>query len=116
MEKEKKWRVFGAMVETTPEHCYYCKDPVDEYSRTVDHLIPESRGGIKANKNKVYSCRDCNQLKDDMTPEEFQQHLERLVRMLQSHHKKQVNRLKKIKVNTKLLIESKNGNKTKVDS
>ncbi len=25
--------------------CMYCKCTLDEYSRTVDHLFPKSRGG-----------------------------------------------------------------------
>ena len=52
-------------------HCYYCGDPLDEYSRTIDHILPKSRGGVLSKKNKVYSCMQCNQLKGDKTPDEF---------------------------------------------
>lgn len=104
---ETKGRIYGAKVKTDRDTCYYCKCSVDDYSRTVDHLIPESKGGIRANKNKVYSCRDCNRLKDDMTPEEFQQHLRRLIRTVVHQHKKQVSHYKKVAKNVDLLIASK---------
>ena len=102
-------RIYGANIKIDLDVCTYCGDPIDDYSRTVDHLIPESRGGILAKKNKVPCCKDCNKLKDNMTPEEFVQHLERFVRMLQSAHRKQVDRLKKIRLNTQKIIDSKDG-------
>ena len=43
--------------------CAYCKCRLDDYSRTVDHLIPKSRGGKLSNANKVPSCGDCNKMK-----------------------------------------------------
>jgi len=99
-------RVFGANVETDKFTCFYCKRSIDDYSRTVDHLIPESRGGIKARANKVYCCRECNGLKDNMTPEEFHEHLGRLIRMLVSSHKRQIYHLKKVRLNTASIVSS----------
>ena len=52
-------------------HCYYCGDALDEYSRTIDHILPKSKGGVLSKKNKVYSCMQCNQIKGDKTPDEF---------------------------------------------
>ena len=52
-------------------HCYYCGDALDEYSRTIDHILPKSKGGVLSKKNKVYCCMQCNQLKGDKTPDEF---------------------------------------------
>jgi 5-methylcytosine-specific restriction endonuclease McrA len=61
----------GVKFISSNSNCYYCGNPLDEYSRTVDHILPKSRGGVLSKKNKVYSCLQCNQLKGDMTPDEF---------------------------------------------
>src|SRR5581483_5747057 len=37
---------------------------------TRDHVVPVSRGGGNGWENCVTACRDCNQKKDDRTPEE----------------------------------------------
>lgn len=49
--------------------CQYC-----EYSGpnlTLDHVIPKSRGGGDTWQNLVTSCLDCNNCKDNRTPEEW---------------------------------------------
>lgn len=46
--------------------CAYC----GEEGNTVDHILPESRGGENTWGNLVCACRDCNGKKDNMTPEE----------------------------------------------
>jgi len=51
--------------------CQYCgksvKNPKD---RTIDHIIPRSRGGKTVWENVVLCCRKCNLRKGDRTPEE----------------------------------------------
>lgn len=51
--------------------CQYCgksvKNPKD---RTIDHVIPRSRGGKTVWDNVVLCCRKCNLRKGDRTPEE----------------------------------------------
>ncbi len=51
--------------------CQYCgrsvKNPKD---RTIDHVIPRSRGGKTVWENVVLCCRKCNLRKGDRTPEE----------------------------------------------
>jgi 5-methylcytosine-specific restriction endonuclease McrA len=37
---------------------------------TLDHIFPQSRGGKTVPENLVTSCKPCNQLKADRTPEE----------------------------------------------
>lgn len=39
--------------------------------RTVDHVVPLSRGGADGPSNWVLSCLQCNQRKGDMTASEF---------------------------------------------
>lgn len=109
-ERHLKGRVYGHNIKVDINTCFYCGCGIDDYSRTVDHLIPESRGGIRANKNKVPSCKKCNELKGDMNPEEFKRSLDLMIRHLVKSHKQELNYLKKIKINIINLIESKNAN------
>lgn len=46
--------------------CGYCGKP----GRTMDHILPKSRGGPATWLNAVNACRDCNEQKADRTPEE----------------------------------------------
>lgn len=48
--------------------CYYCKKT---RGKTLDHKVPMSRGGDDSLGNLVLACSRCNELKDDMTEEEF---------------------------------------------
>jgi 5-methylcytosine-specific restriction endonuclease McrA len=91
--------------------CAYCKDPIDDYSRTVDHLYPKSRGGKLSNKNKVPCCGGCNKMKGDMSIVEFNRALAGLIFYEHNRHKENVARLKKIKMNVESIIEKrKDGN------
>jgi len=51
--------------------CQYCgkllKNPKD---RTIDHIVPKSRGGKTVWTNVVLCCKKCNLKKGDRTPEE----------------------------------------------
>lgn len=49
--------------------CQYCeyKGP----NLTLDHVLPKSRGGQDDWQNLVTSCLDCNNCKDNRTPEEW---------------------------------------------
>ena len=88
--------------------CAYCKCKLDDYSRTVDHLIPKSRGGKLSNANKVPSCGDCNKMKGDMDIVEFSRALSGLIFYEHSRHKQNLSLLKKIKINVDGLIIEKN--------
>lgn len=46
--------------------CAYCGGHGD----TVDHVLPQSRGGPNTWENLVAACKPCNNLKDNRTPEE----------------------------------------------
>ncbi len=48
--------------------CQYCGDKQKEL--TIDHVIPESRGGLTTWENTASACADCNYKKDDRTPQE----------------------------------------------
>ena len=62
--------------------CFYCetefgysKGPLDSVpvKKTLDHIIPKSRGGQNIIKNYVAACGSCNMDKANCTPEEFLQ-------------------------------------------
>jgi 5-methylcytosine-specific restriction endonuclease McrA len=50
--------------------CPYCGDVFPTSHLTRDHVVPASRGGHNVWENCVTACRECNQKKDDRTPEE----------------------------------------------
>jgi hypothetical protein len=50
--------------------CAYCGDTFRKDELTVDHIVPQSRGGTYAWTNVVSSCYQCNHAKADRTPEE----------------------------------------------
>ena len=50
--------------------CQYCGKVMTKKECTLDHILPESRGGLSSWKNLVACCNKCNQYKNDMTPKE----------------------------------------------
>lgn len=56
--------------------CYYCEKPIQKSAITMDHIVPVSQGGFSTKGNVVASCKNCNNLKKDMTAVEWQLHLE----------------------------------------
>ena len=52
--------------------CRYCDCSLNSKNRTIDHIIPTSRGGDKYSyKNVVACCRKCNTKKGNKTLEEL---------------------------------------------
>ncbi len=106
-KKFRKITRFGNLLKSNRNNCFYCQCKLDDYSRTVDHLVPASKGGIRSNDNKVFSCRDCNQLKANLDPYEFKMFLERVITLEISSFKKKTGYLKKVLINVNRLIEDK---------
>jgi 5-methylcytosine-specific restriction endonuclease McrA len=50
--------------------CAYCEKQLEQGELSVDHVLPKSRGGKETWENLVTSCKTCNCLKGDRTPEE----------------------------------------------
>lgn len=51
--------------------CQYCgRRPLRGKNRTIDHVLPRSRGGKNSFENTVACCAACNRRKGDSTPEE----------------------------------------------
>ena len=54
--------------------CYFCGCRLTVNNRTIDHLIPLSRGGLNVLKNRVWCCNNCNNEKMDMTLMEYKRY------------------------------------------
>jgi len=50
--------------------CQYCGKKLSGKDKTIDHIIPKSRGGQNKWENVVLCCKKCNKKKGNKTPEE----------------------------------------------
>jgi hypothetical protein len=54
------------------DHCCYCGREFNHHViPTIDHLIPQSKGGAKTSANKRRCCRACNTQKKALMPHDF---------------------------------------------
>jgi 5-methylcytosine-specific restriction endonuclease McrA len=53
------------------KQCAYCYTPMSPRDKTLDHIIPRSRGGMHGVGNVVVCCRSCNSRKHARTPTEW---------------------------------------------
>jgi hypothetical protein len=90
-EKVEETRLFGVLVDRkvtrlglkaapiTPQlrgrvyaadswQCVYCG--YEGPALSVDHVLPQSRGGVTSFDNSLTACRSCNSRKSDRTPQE----------------------------------------------
>jgi 5-methylcytosine-specific restriction endonuclease McrA len=51
--------------------CPYCNAPLDALSMTLDHGIPLHSGGTNSWANLVPCCGDCNNIKGELTGEQY---------------------------------------------
>lgn len=61
------WKEFGLQAHSCP----YCTAPIDILSMQLDHKTPLRRGGGPEMENLQCICRRCNQIKGELTHEEF---------------------------------------------
>jgi 5-methylcytosine-specific restriction endonuclease McrA len=57
-EAKRMWR--KNIKEEWGHKCAYCES---EENLTIDHIAPQSKGGLDVTKNVVCCCHDCNQSK-----------------------------------------------------
>lgn len=64
-------------------YCIYCKRKLKKPSRnsrgrtkTIDHIVPKSKGGNNSDYNKVPCCAKCNINKNSLTLEEWKKQLQ----------------------------------------
>lgn len=51
-------------------YCQYCGTNLNSKTATLDHILPQSRGGKNCWENTVCSCEPCNRRKGNRTPKE----------------------------------------------
>jgi hypothetical protein len=63
----------GAIKKEKKNRCAYCWVQFDEEytTRTKDHVVPTSKGGLNSPENKLPCCWNCNQWKGDKLLEEW---------------------------------------------
>lgn len=72
-------RTILLLTEFQGERCFYCgrhltprvRRRPSEADRTIDHIIPQSRGGGSNFANLCLCCRGCNEAKGDLMPWEW---------------------------------------------
>ena len=72
--------------------CQYCGEKKHKEKMTIDHVLPESKGGLSTWENTVSACSSCNRIKDNHTPQEAGMHLIRIPR--KPHGFKEIIRIK----------------------
>ena len=50
--------------------CQYCGKKLLPSQITIDHIVPKDQGGLNSFTNCVVSCKECNNRKDNRTPEQ----------------------------------------------
>jgi 5-methylcytosine-specific restriction endonuclease McrA len=55
--------------------CVYCGTQAGLEQGTMDHYVPRALGGVSAEANLRWSCRDCNERKGRFAPEEWEKWL-----------------------------------------
>lgn len=58
--------------------CYYCGGALHWEDFTIDHVHAKSTGGKNRKSNYVCCCRDCNNVKGNMSVEQFETFIENL--------------------------------------
>lgn len=70
----RAWRV-ASTNRARATSCFYCgvrfRGDTGPDHRTVDHRVPQSRGGSNALRNLVFACFACNQRKRDRPEDDF---------------------------------------------
>lgn len=55
------------------DRCLYCGTILTNRKRTIDHMYPQSLGGVSITDNLLPCCKKCNLDKRDMTYKQFQE-------------------------------------------
>lgn len=66
-----------SIFERDKGHCQYCGKHFPKSQLTLDHVLPQSRGGGESWENLVLACLPCNVRKGNRTPDEAGMPLQR---------------------------------------
>lgn len=64
-----------AVIDRDGLRCVYCDEDLVDKEIHLDHVIPESRGGLTTMTNLQVTCRKCNLAKGVLSESEFTQRL-----------------------------------------
>jgi len=59
------------IIERDGYRCVYCDEDLTNAEIHLDHVIPESKGGLTSYNNLQVTCRKCNLSKGVLTENEF---------------------------------------------
>lgn len=74
--RDNWWRrikIKNELMKENGRKCGYCFKSVKNL--TIDHIQPLSKGGRDIKENMMLSCAECNEIKADMTIDEWVKHL-----------------------------------------
>jgi 5-methylcytosine-specific restriction endonuclease McrA len=78
MKKERIPTALRRMViERDGYYCVYCDENLENAEIHLDHVIPESKGGLTTYDNLQVTCRKCNLAKGVLTEDHFTEQLRR---------------------------------------
>lgn len=60
-----------AVIDRDGLRCVFCDDDLTDQEVHLDHVIPESKGGLTTYANLQVTCRKCNLAKGTLNEEEF---------------------------------------------
>lgn len=60
-----------AVIDRDGYHCVYCDEDLTNGEIHLDHVIPESQGGLTTIENLQVTCRKCNLAKGILSEGEF---------------------------------------------
>tara|TARA_B100001245_G_C22650036_1_gene319205 strand:- start:190 stop:552 length:363 start_codon:yes stop_codon:yes gene_type:complete len=105
---KKNWERFGNNLQSNKYECFYCGDRLSDWNRTVDHIVPKSKGGILSNDNKAYCCKRCNQFKADMDVVGLRGMVKFLLDELNREHEDRVSYYSRVISRLDILLKQKN--------
>lgn len=65
------------VIERDGFHCVYCDEDLTNSEIHLDHVVPESQGGLTTLNNLQVTCRKCNTAKGVLNEQEFMNRLRR---------------------------------------
>jgi len=60
-----------SVIDRDGPRCVYCDEDLTNAEIHLDHVIPESKGGLTSLNNLQVTCRKCNLAKGALTESEF---------------------------------------------
>lgn len=68
---------YGRIGSKSKGRCWYCGLGFSSLKRTLDHVVPRSKGGPNDPSNLVFACQPCNTAKASMSLEFYRLHVQR---------------------------------------